>query len=413
VGLFANPDLMKEQIRKSVTKPVYSVHDYYKTEGPWQRIARSPWFDQATLVVISASVLWIGVDAQYNKEAVLSSSGTGYVVAEALFFAYFVVEWLVRFMAFRRKLNALRDAWFVFDTALLVSMVVDTWAIMMITAFAWVPSGSIAWEPSTLRVLRLLRLFRMARMARIIRAVPDLTVIMKGLVAGARPVSVTLSILAFAIYVFSLLFTQLAHGTDVGARYFGGVGMSMATLLLHGIFLEDIPTVFHEVGAENWVLSALLLVFVLIGSFLVVNLLVGVLVETMRVVAECEQEQIHVSAVKAKLLSLIEEIQHDRDAEKREPMTISKKDFYGLLQIQEAVICLDGLGVDVMGLVDLGSTVFEETSELDVQTFVELVLQLRSSNKATVKDVVCLMNFVRKEFHVLRRSVEDAAMSRC
>eukprot|EP00415_Alexandrium_ostenfeldii_P000574 UN0574 len=316
-------------------------------------------------------------------------------------------------MAFRRKLNALRDAWLVFDTALPVSMVVDTWAIMMITAFAWVPSGSIAWEPSTLRVLRLLRLFRMARMARIIRAVPDLTVIMKGLVAGARPVSVTLSILAFAIYVFSLLFTQLAHGTDVGARYFGGVGMSMATLLLHGIFLEDIPTVFHEVGAENWVLSALLLVFVLIGSFLVVNLLVGVLVETMRVVAECEQEQIHVSAVKAKLLSLIKEIQHDRDTEKREPMTISKKDFYGLLQIREAVICLDGLGVDVMGLVDLGSTVFEETSELDVQTFVELVLQLRSSNKATVKDMVYLMNFVREEFHVLRRSVEDAAMSRC
>lgn len=402
MGLFANPEVMKEQIRKNMTKPVYKVQDYYKPTGFWSAIARNMWFEQITLVVIGLNAVWIGVDTEYNDKPVLLESNPEFIIAENAFCAYFVGEWLIRFMAFQRKVWAMKDAWFVFDTALVAMMIGETWIMMLITAFVSGPSANMGMDPSTLRLIRLLRLSRMARMARIFRAIPELMIMMKGLVAGIRPVSVTLSILTLVIYVFGVLFTQMTRGTAIGARYFNGVADSMGTLLLYGVFLEEIPEVFNAVGSESWFFALVLLFFILVGSFLVVNLLVGVLVETVRVVSMIEQEQITVANVKEKVRTML-----DLDTESDYESKISKVQFLALLQNPNAIRSLQDLSVDVVGLVDLGSRVFEGKQEIEFPAFMDLVLNLRGSNKATVKDVVYLLHFIREEFGHIKNIMEE------
>ena len=44
--------------------------------------------------------------------------------------------------------------------------------------------------------------------------------------------------------------------------------------------------------------------------------------------------------------------------------------------------------MDVVGLVDFADDIFKDEIELSFHDFMDLVLQLRSSNNATVRDVI-------------------------
>merc|ERR1719183_478350 len=82
--------------------------------------------------------------------------------------------------------------------------------------------------------------------------------------------------------------------------------------------------------------------------------------------------------------------------------TISKQEFTEILDNIDAVRCLHDVGVDVFALVDLADYIFEDDDaentdeiELDFTKFMEVVLQLRGTNAATVKDIVDLRKFMR------------------
>jgi len=401
-GVFPNEQAMKEQIRKALSKRTYNVQDFYKTEGIGQRIARHAWFEHFALAVITLNAIWIGIDTEYNKKELLVEADAVFIVLENIFCVFFAFEWLVRVIAFEKKLNMLRDMWIIFDGVLVFFMIVETWILCIVSAFR--ASGSSGMDPSALRLIRLLRLTRMARMARIFRAVPELMIMMKGLVAGIRPVTVTLSMLTLVIYIFGVFFAQSMRDTAVGSEYFSTVNQSMGTLLLHCVFLEDIPSVFKAAAAESPFFVLGLLVFVLIGPFLVVNLLVGVMVETVRVVSACEREQLTVSSVRDKLYHMMEETNFDSDNDH----LITKAEFYRLIQIPQALKMFEELGVDVVGLLDVVNRVFDAQPALEFAEFMDLTLQLRGSNKATVKDVINTMHFLRDEFSSMRSLWQDS-----
>jgi len=84
---------------------------------------------------------------------------------------------------------------------------------------------------------------------------------------------------------------------------------------------------------------------------------------------------------------------------------ISKDEFAKILDNPLAARSLTEVGVDVFGLVDLQDFIFEAEDEngeskekqLSFCDFMEVVLQLRGSNNATVKDIVDLRKFVQKK----------------
>merc|ERR1712139_754129 len=101
----------------------------YKDTGVWQYIAKSSLFGNVTLAVIGTNALWLAVDTDMNDSTILLDAHPVFQVVENMFCTYFFFELLVRFMAFKWKRNCLKDPWFVFDSSLVLLMVLETWVM--------------------------------------------------------------------------------------------------------------------------------------------------------------------------------------------------------------------------------------------------------------------------------------------
>lgn len=387
--VFVDAAAMKEKVRQNLNRPVVRVTDLYKDFGIFQQIARSSWIANSSLVMITMNALWIAVDTDVNDAAILSEAHPAFQTAEHLFCAYFFLEWLVKFLALRRKRDLVKDSWFVFDTALVLMMVLETWVMTLIVALSGGNSGGLG-NASIMRIARLFRLSRMARMARLLRSIPELMILIKGMAAACRSVFFTLCLLLFLTYVFAIAFCQLTEGTPVGQQYFNSVLESMYTLSLYGTLLDSVGILAGRLKGESLAFLALLMLFILLASLTTLNMLVGVLCEVVSAVAATEREEMLVGYVNRKVKTIVQELDTDGDN------SISKTEFIKILENWDAVKALQEVGVDVVGLVDFADVIFEDgAQELSFEKFMDVVLQLRGSNTATVKDIVELRKLVR------------------
>merc|ERR1712039_980712 len=76
---------------------------------------------------------------------------------------------------------------------------------------------------------------------------------------------------------------------------------------------------------------------------------------------------------------------------------ISKEEFGQLVRSPEAMLTLHDLEVDVIALLDLTDFLFHESEEISLEEFQKVLLQLRGSSPATVKDVVDMRKFISAE----------------
>mmetsp|Transcript_95664 Transcript_95664/g.275649 ORF Transcript_95664/g.275649 Transcript_95664/m.275649 type:complete len:693 (+) Transcript_95664:105-2183(+) len=400
-GLFIDANAMKERIRNAVLREEYDVAQFYHKEGIWQAIARHGHFEKLTLFVIAMNALWIWVDTDLNSAEVLINAEPVFQIAEHCFCVYFSFEWTVRFKSFRVKRHGLRDGWFVFDSCLVFMMVAETWVMTSIMLMSGGGGGGGLGNASILRMARLLRLSRMARMARLFRAMPELLILIKGMVAATRSVLFTLCLLAIILYVFGIAFRQLVGETvrnADGELYFGSVFTAMHTLLLDGTLMDGTGSVVKALARESFAYVAMFYLFILLAALTVMNMLIGVLCEVVTAVASTEKEQITVNYVKTQLQKAFHEGGLDKDKDGK----ISKEEFSRILEFPEAFRALEECGVDVMNLVDNIDFIFVDDSDddqikerqLSFSDFMELVLSLRGCNTATVKDIVDLRKFI-------------------
>jgi len=240
-----------------------------------------------------------------------------------------------------------------------------------------------------------MRLTRMARMVRLLRAIPELMVLCKSVVVATRSVIFTLCLLVVFIYIFALIFVQLDQSNMLGAaftEYFKNVPDAMMFLLLRGI-LPDLAEPAYTFGTASPLGSILFLVFILVASLTIMNMLMGVLVQVIGVVSDVEREHMTVQWVKVKLLEMMESTGLDDDGNSQ----ISKDEFQRLLLNPKAAKMVQEVGVDVVNLVDFADFIFEKDEELTFADFMELMLQLRGTNIATVKDIVDLRKKISVE----------------
>eukprot|EP00927_Polykrikos_kofoidii_P042398 TRINITY_DN36310_c0_g1_i1.p1 TRINITY_DN36310_c0_g1~~TRINITY_DN36310_c0_g1_i1.p1 ORF type:complete len:617 (+),score=131.15 TRINITY_DN36310_c0_g1_i1:71-1852(+) len=404
---FLDAAAMKDKVRQKLAKKRYDVAQLYKNHGVWQAIAKDSNFEKLTLSVIASNAIWIFIDTDHNGEDYLIDAHPIFQVAENLFCAFFGFEWLTRYMSFAYKLDGLRDAWFVFDGLMLVMMILETWIFSTYLIFFMSEGqGGDMGSTGILRIARLMRLSRMFRMAKLVRAMPELFVMLKGLLAAARSVLSTLLLLAGLLFIFSILFKQLTADMYLGELCFPGVVSSMYFLLLHatlrgpsGMLSTDVAAAtIHEHGGFGMV--AVFFFFVLLASVLLMNMLIGVLCEVVSLVAAAEKEEMLVNYVGVKLAKVMLLIDEDGGG------TISRDEFNQILECEEAIEALNDVGVDVIGLVDFADFIFgddvqtgaggeaADEVELTLAEFMEVVLQLRGSNNATVKDIVDLRKFI-------------------
>jgi len=413
---FADPEEIKKNIRAELLGEVkpYNVHDLYHESGFIQYIAKHDYFENITLAVISFNAVYIAVDTDWNKEDPLTSTGSRDLVDSPLFFqlmehlfcAYFTMEWIIRFLAFRNKCDSLWDAWFVFDSFMVILMVGETWIMLVVASTMGLEGGSPLGNTG---ILRLFRLLRLARLMRMLRSLPELMILIKGMVKAMTSVLYVMGLLVMITYVFAIAFTQLTSGAEAGETYFANVALSMYSLLIHATFGDDLSDFAGALKtADLWPCLALAIVFICLASLTMMNMLVGVLCEVVSAVAASEKEE----SLSMKVIETMKKVLETLDS--NEDKSISYKEFTGILEQPEALRCLKEIGVDPMVCLDFADLFFfadGKPTELSFEEFIDVMMNLRESNQATVKDLYNLWHQIKtyrqKDADGVQQSLEN------
>lgn len=410
---------MKIQVREQMSKPKYDVAIFYKQTGFAQWIARHPRFEQMTLAVIALNAIWLWIDTDHNPGSMLLNSPPLFQCVEYFFCIYFSFEWFMRFTAFKEKFNGIRDSWFVFDSFLVGTMVFETWLMSAVVLFVSGGGSGDMGNAGILRMARLLRLTRMARMARLLRAMPELLILMKGMIAAMRSVVFTMSLLFVMLYVFGIAFVQLCDGSEC-QELFPNVPEAMHELLLNAALMDGMGNLVMPLKEQNLLMMLGLYAFIFLSALTIMNMLIGVICEVVSAVAATERESLSLGFVRDRIHQLICET----DADKDNDQMISKEEFSQLLVTPKAITILQDVGVDVVGLVDLKDTLFEndvivggedddqesvaeepEEKKLSFQDLMKVVFDLRGGNAATVRDIVNLRKYIHARFAIIEQKL--------
>lgn len=175
----------------------------------------------------------------------------------------FVVELLLRVTAHGRAF--FREPWNVFD--------------LVIVAAAVIP------PPSPLQVLRALRILRALRL---VANVSSLRRVVDGLLSAIPGLASIVLLLVLLLYVSAVMATHFFR--DASPEHFGNLGTSLYTLF-QVMTLEDWPDVAASVQPSHSWAWLFFVVYILVATFMVLNLFIGVVVAAIRTRIDAEQEQ--------------------------------------------------------------------------------------------------------------------------
>jgi voltage-gated sodium channel len=212
------------------------------------RLLAHPLTDRVILSLIILNAITLGLE---TSPAVMEQAGPVLRAIDQVILAIFVVELLAR-MAVHR-LSFFRDPWSLFD--------------LFVVGIALVPAtGSL----SVLRALRILRVLRL------ITVVPSLRRVVGGLVRALPGMGSILLLLCLIFYVFSVMGAKLFGPTH--PELFGGLGQTAYTLFQVMTFDDWSAGVVKPLMAEHPYAWFFFIVFVLVSTFMALNLFIGVVV---------------------------------------------------------------------------------------------------------------------------------------
>jgi len=114
---------------------------------------------------------------------------------------------------------------------------------------------------------------------------PELMVLIRGVVAASRPVFLTMHLLILGLYLFAIMMRQLTQGTPVGELFFYSVPASMYKLTIEGVFLDNMGYTVDTIAESSPLYAVIFLIFVVFAALMVMNMLIGVLCEVVSAVA--------------------------------------------------------------------------------------------------------------------------------
>ncbi|MEV0648725.1 ion transporter [Phytomonospora sp. NPDC050363] len=229
-----------------------------------RKVATSGWFQTLTSAAIVGNAVTLGLATYPAKR---ESMGGTLELLDTVFIGFFVVELVIRIVAHGRNPGGFfRDGWNVFD-------------FLVVTA---------AFIPGIRENITLLRLARLARVLRLIRVFPTLRIIV---VAVGRSLPGALGLFAVAgvvLYLYGMVGWLMF--ADTYPEQFGTIGQAALTLFLL-LTLEGLGDLVREgLVVSPWSL-AYYVTFVLFGAFVLVNILIGVVLNSMEEARRMEAEE--------------------------------------------------------------------------------------------------------------------------
>mmetsp|Transcript_2483 Transcript_2483/g.6217 ORF Transcript_2483/g.6217 Transcript_2483/m.6217 type:complete len:737 (-) Transcript_2483:46-2256(-) len=395
-ALFADAQTAKSAALRRICH-VDPLKSLYRSDG-FGVVVNSATFTQASTALVLANTLWIAVETD-NKEAD-GHIGHWLISIDSAFCLLFLIELTVRFLALKRLHFFCTDAWLMLDTSLAVMNIVEAWLVPSFSS-----DQSTDGTSGPLRVLRVLRLSRIARTLTLFRLIPELTLLIRSITQALRAVFAVICLLMLFVYVNALYFTGLARGTQLETKFFKDVPTSMKSLIVHGTLLDEIGEMMDLLGEESIILTALFVVFVFVTACLLLNMLVGVLVEVVTVTASVEQEehlgQFVIEALQQALLN----IGHDGKSK------VTRKQFERVVRqgVMNEVLRVLNISMDRQTLL---SYIFEPEGDhvdtVGISPVVLTLLQLRATSPATVRDVLDARRIILQRLNQLEKVVQKA-----
>mgnify|MGYP000323936355 CR=1 FL=1 len=248
----------------------------------WLRsIVLDPRTERAVIVLVIVNAIILGLE---TSETVMASYGPLLQAIDRVILVVFVVEIAARIVVFRRAF--FRDPWSVFD--------------FLVVGIALVPATG---PFSVLRALRVLRVLRL------VTRVPSLRRVVGGLLTALPGMGAVGALLCLLFYVFSVMATTL-----FGQRFpdwFGTIGASAYSL-------------FQIMTLESWSMGivrpvmdafpyawAFFVPFIVVTTFAVLNLFIGIVVNAMQAEQEkaaTEERSTERDMIRDETAPLVEEI---------------------------------------------------------------------------------------------------------
>jgi voltage-gated sodium channel len=248
------------------------------------KIEENPLTERVIMALIIGNAIILGLE---TSKAAMASFGPVLETLDQIILAIFIVELVARIIVHRWAF--FRDRWSVFD--------------FFVIGIALVPATN------TFTVLRALRILRALRL---ITALPTLKRVSAGLLASLPGMGSILFLIGLIYYVFAVLGTNL-FGDD-NPNLFGTLGRALWTLFtvmtLEG-WTNDVALPVMEAQPYAW---AFFITFIVVTTFMVLNLFIGVVVNAMQAEAvkaeeaerEAEREMIQEEA--APILSMMKKL---------------------------------------------------------------------------------------------------------
>jgi len=227
------------------------------------RLAGSTRFQLTIFGVIVLNAIVLGAS---TYDSIENEHGDTLFLLNEIFLGIFIVEILIRLAAYgSRPQDYFKDRWNVFD---------------FVVVFA-------VFIPGVRENATILRLVRLLRVVRVISILPDLRVLISGMGRALRPIGAMAAMTVLLIFTYGMVGVQL-FSDDLPERW-GNIGSAMLTLFtvltLEG--WNEILFTAQEVTQYAWIF---LVSFVLIASFLVINILIAVIITSVEEARDAERE---------------------------------------------------------------------------------------------------------------------------
>ncbi len=240
-------------------------------------------------MVIVANAVVLGLQ---TYDGIEREAGATLNLLNEVFLGIFVLEMAIRITAYAPKpQDFFRDGWNVFDFSTVAA----------------------AFIPGVRENATLLRLVRLLRVVRLVSVLPDLRVLVRGMVRSLPPIA-SMGVLALLlIYVYGMV-GWLLFGDELPSRW-GNIGEAMLTLFtvltLEG--WNDVLYQAQEVAPQAWIFFVS---FVLLASFLVINIVIAIIINSVEEAREADREE-RIEQARSEASEAGEEVDEDVEVEAR------------------------------------------------------------------------------------------------
>jgi voltage-gated sodium channel len=220
------------------------------------RIRLAAWVDSPRVqrFVVAVILVNAGILGLETSPAIMARWGTLLLALDKLCLAVFLLELVVKMQAYRGRFW--RSGWNVFD--------------FLVVGVALIPGAGL-WA-----VLRSLRVLRVLRLLTVVPALRKVVAAFLHAIPGLGGVTV---VMAIFLYTAAVLATNL-FGADY-PEWFGGLGRSLFSLF-QILTLEGWADMARAIMETHPWAPAFFIPFILIATFTVLNLFIGIIVSTMQ-----------------------------------------------------------------------------------------------------------------------------------